>query len=381
MNKELHLFIIWKNAQKTTDKIVEDIHSKFTIKDVYDISWTSKHFSSNLSRFYGGKLPPNCPKETRIGHGPFTLIVVEDEDPSYEKRDTGRRGIQMVNTKMFDAKAVYRGWAEKLHNASDLVHATNTPLETSHDLTLLLGLNPDDYYSKLGKKLWDGEIKKLNTDLVGVNGWSDIHQLFYVLNSSIDYVVLRNFESLPDTYPLAYQEDIDLLVDNYKEACWIMNAKPVCKEPYRILNEVTIDGQEVRFDIRYVGDDYYHKQWEENILKNRVFDSGGFYKPNDEDYFYTLLYHAIVHKPEMRDDYNERLTKMSAELGINGIEKSLLDEYMNTMGYNYSKPVDKSVYYALDSVHQKKSNEPSLSNNKIKQKMRILWEAITDFKK
>ncbi len=347
MNKELHLFIIWLNAYEAKDKIVEDIQSKFSIKGVYEISWSSEFFSSNLSRFYGGKLPPSCPKEVRIGRGPFTLVVVEDESPAYSERVVRSQRIQTVNTNMFDAKIRYRSWTEGPDKVTDRVHTTNTHQETGHDLMLLLGRSPEDYSRELGSATWNGSIQRLSVDLVGAEGWLNINQVFYVLNSTIDYVVLRNFESLPDEYHVKRHGDIDLLVDNYKEACWIMNTKPVCSESYRVLNEANIAGQSVRFDLRYAGDNYYAKCWGKSTLKNRVLAPGGFYRPNDEDYFYTLLYHALVQKPAMSDDYRERLTEMSKGLGIKGIGKSILDDYMDKMGYEYVKPVDKSVYYNL----------------------------------
>ena len=371
MNKEIHLFIIWLNAYEARDKIIEDIQSRFTIKSVYEIHWSSEYFSSNLSRFYGGKLPPSCPKETRIGHGPFMLVVVEDESPAYGERDTGRRGVQTVNTNTFDAKMLYRSWTEGPDKVPDLVHATNTPQETSRDLTLLLGCNPKDYCCEPGRPPWDGAIERLNVDLVGAEGWSDINQLFYVLNSTIRYVVLRKFESLPDDYPLAHEEDIDLLVDNYKEACWIMDAKPVTDKPYRILNQVEIAGQSVRFDLRYVGDNYYDKCWQRNILKNRVLDPGGFYRPNDEDHFYTLLYHAIIQKPAMSDEYREKLTRMASGLGISGIGKRVLDDYMERMWYEYVEPVDKSVYYKPKAVRVEGQRK-----NIVYRGVRKLWIAM-----
>lgn len=349
---ELHLFMIWQNAYEARDRIMEDIQSRFNIKGVCEISWSSEFFSSNLSRFYGGKLPSGCPKEVRIGRGPFTLVVVEDENPVYGERLARGSRKSIVNTNMFDVKILYRSWTEGPDKVPDRIHTTNTPQETGHDLTLLLARNPEDYYQEIGNSPWDGEVKKLSVDLVGAEGWLSISQLFYVMNSTIDYVVSRNFEPLPDQYHMEHHGDIDLLVDSYKEAGWVMNAKPECREPYRVLNEVNIAGQNVRFDLRYAGDNYYDKCWEKSILKNRVLDTGGFYRPNDEDYFYTLLYHALIQKPAMSDDYRERLTKMAEGLGIKGIGKSILDDYMDRMGYEYVKPVDKSVYYKLQYQNQ-----------------------------
>lgn len=346
MDKELHLFVIWLNAYGARDRIIRDIQSRFSIKNVYEISWSQELFSCNMSRFYGTKLPPGSDKETRVGRGPFTLVIVEDESPLYGERMV-RGGLkEMVNTNMFDAKMLYRSWTEGPEKITDRVHTTNTPKETSHDLTLLLARNPEDYYKEMRNAAsWNGDIKQLNMDLAGADGWPNIKQLFYVLNSILDYVVLRNFECLPNEYHMEKHGDIDILVDNYKEACWVMNAEAVCGETYRVQNEVNVAGEKIRFDLRYVGDNYYDESWEKNILKNRVLDPAGFYKPCAEDYFYTLLYHAIIQKPAMSDDYRVRLARMAQELDINGIDKNVLADYMKEMGYNYIKPVDKSVCY------------------------------------
>ena len=348
VNRENYLFIIWFNAYNTKKNIIKDIKTKYVIKEVYEICWSPKYFSNNLSRFYGGKLPPGCPKEQRIGKGPFTLIIVEDNNPNYGERLVRNHNIEFVNTNIFDDKMKYRKWAEGTEKVPDRIHATNTPKETTQDLTLLLGCNLKDFFKEIGQNKWDGTIKSIKRELVGARSWENINQLFYVLNSTINYVILRNFESLPTVYPLADKGDIDLLVENYNKTYLIMNAKPVCSEDYRVQNEVNIAGQIVRFDIRFVGDHYYDDLWEKKILKNKKLNTMGFYNLCDEDYFYTLLYHAIVHKPVICDDYRQRLTKMGNNLGITNIDQNTLDEYMEKMKYRYTRPRDKSVYYHIN---------------------------------
>ena len=37
-------------------------------------------------------------------------------------------------------------------------------------------------------------MNELMDKIVGVDGWKDLDQLFYVLNNTVDYVILRNFE-------------------------------------------------------------------------------------------------------------------------------------------------------------------------------------------
>ena len=60
---EIHLFILWSKANCERKIILSDIAGKFTILDVYNISWSKDKFSENLSRFYGQNLPKNSKKE------------------------------------------------------------------------------------------------------------------------------------------------------------------------------------------------------------------------------------------------------------------------------------------------------------------------------
>ena len=105
--KETHLFILWENARDKEQEILKDIKENFNILGMYNITWNKENFSNNLSRFYGTNLPKNSGKEQHCGNGDFLLVIVEDENPRYEQRDTSK-GPQIVNTIMFDKKAYYR---------------------------------------------------------------------------------------------------------------------------------------------------------------------------------------------------------------------------------------------------------------------------------
>src|SRR5215467_15654688 len=104
---ELHLFIIWHHALNHARTIIEDMRARFTIQRVYSVNWSETHFSSNMSRFYGQKLPRDSFKEKHCGRGPFLAVLLLDEQPRYELRSTSR-GVQNVNAKCFDAKERYR---------------------------------------------------------------------------------------------------------------------------------------------------------------------------------------------------------------------------------------------------------------------------------
>ena len=85
--------------------------------------------------------------------------------------------------------------------------------------------------------------------------------MFYVLNETIPYVVLRNFDDLfsPDNHSL--HADIDILTDNRDLARLMINGKPVFRSERRVRHRVNTEKEVCYFDIRYVGDDYYCKKW------------------------------------------------------------------------------------------------------------------------
>lgn len=347
MKPEYHLFIIWPKARYIEDKIIEDIKYKFDVVDLCEIYWSKHNFSNNLTRFYGEKLPDGSHKERHCGRGPFILVVVKDMNPTYEKRDTSK-GVKFVNVNLFDAKSIYRKWTGGGHR----IHATNSPDETKHDLVLLFGMDAEKYYSDDIANLY---IRNFKQDLVGADGWKSIDELFYVLNNTINYVVLRNFECLPDNYTMKSHGDIDLLVNSYNEITYIANATKVFRSKYRVHHKVKVGENDILFDFRHIGDNYYDEPWEKDILERRRISPRGVYVPASEDYFFSLLYHGLVHKPEIGQDYRERLINLAPKIGVESIDmelfrntdalKTLLIDYLARHGYSFTEPDDLSVYY------------------------------------
>ena len=268
--QEIHLFILWENALFKKQEILEDIKKSFDILAMYNITWSKEKFSENLSRFYGTNLPKGSGKEEHCGNGTFLLIVVRCNNPKYEKRDTSK-GVQVVNINMFDKKTYYR----ELTGGGHKVHATNSETETNHDLTLLLGKSVQDFLKE--NPSFNGIEKNINQDLIGSNKWNSVEELFYVLNNTADYAILRNYENLPEEIYVNDHNDIDLICTSYENIAYILNAKKVFNEEYRVHYKTEINDKFAYFDLRYVGDDYYYKSLEEDLLKNKVYNKKGFY--------------------------------------------------------------------------------------------------------
>jgi hypothetical protein len=138
--EEIHLFIIWSKGIHKKKDILDDVESIFTICETYNVTWSKKNFSSNLSRFYGERLQRNSHKERHCGTDTFCCIVVKDENPVYEIRETSK-GYQVVNKKLFDAKQLYRKWTGGGHK----IHATDNIIESKVQLALLFGRDYKDY--------------------------------------------------------------------------------------------------------------------------------------------------------------------------------------------------------------------------------------------
>ena len=224
--EEVHLFIIWQNALDKKQEILEDINKNFEILRIYQIEWSKEIFSENLSRFYGTNLPAGCGKEQHCGNGPFLLIIVKDKISKYETRATSK-GDQIVNVHMFDKKTYYR----ELTGGGHKIHATNSQEETNHDITLLLGVSVEDF---LKQDLSNKEIIELKQDLFGAHGWNDAKEMFYALNNCVNYALLRNFETLPEEIYVNKHNDIDVICTSYEDCAYVLNAKKVFEEPYRV---------------------------------------------------------------------------------------------------------------------------------------------------
>lgn len=354
---EIHTLIVWSKAIDHIDAVEGKIREKFNLLANIEIAWEKEKFLDNLHPFYAHSqkhLGAEAYKDLLVGKiehcgdEPFQLFVFKDQKPEYAYRETSS-GLRSVNINIFDLKAELRMLTEGGHK----IHASDNTFESNKDLTILLGQNTEDFLQNLED--WR-KVKKITTNCLGVGGFTNITELFYLLNNSIDYVVLRNFDCLPDEYTLEGHGDIDLLVENLNYILYLTGAKAVFpNEKYRVHHIIKINGTEIPFDFRYVGDNYYDRKWQEDILYNKAAHHSLIPVPNPVNHFFSLLYHAYVHKFEVSTDYHGRLHGLGEETGVHYSAqmtkqevKELLDNFLDKKQYRYSVPVDRSVFYNTD---------------------------------
>ena len=342
VKSEIHIVLIWEKGLNKLDHILYDLKNSFRILKVVEMEWSPSYFSSNLSRFYGEKLPDRSFKEKHCGKGPFVCVILEDLNPVYEERKTSK-GISLVNKSLFDKKELYRNWTGGGHK----VHGSNNLEEAAHDMLFLFNKSMQDYVAKD----WDGNMTKIQADIVGYDGWEDFDSLFDFINKSSNYVILRNYKNLDSLK--SEKSDIDFLTSN-KDFMYHINGNRKHKSRNRVAYTIAIGDKHYDADIRFLDDNYYDYNWAKNIIDDRI-TYKNFFIPDPLNEFYSLLYHSLIHKNDLSDKYVEELLSISDSIGLD-IEKTifynreealdLLCEFLQAKQYNIVKPKDFSVQYS-----------------------------------
>lgn len=193
--------------------------------------------------------------------------------------------------------------------------------------------------------------------VIGAEGWTDFNELFYVLNNTVDWLVLRNYKYLPNEF-WGNDDDVDMLCSDILKFIDVSFA--VKRSPGISGYKIKINNRWVSFDIRFLGDKYYPDNWQIHMLSNRVLFNNMVPIMNKEDLFFSLLYHFICHKHEVKKEYLDVINSLGKELSnnnklfkdINSLKVKgfkILNKYMADHGYFYEKPFDRCVPVTMQS--------------------------------
>lgn len=174
-----------------------------------------------------------------------------------------------------------------------------------------------------------------------------IEELFEAIKNS-EYVVLRNYENLRKDISSEKHPDIDFLCADRNELIEKLSLKSRGKIKDCIHFKAAVADKEVAVDLREVGDGYYDEKWEKHILKNRVLFDNLCYVPDETDSHFSLLYHALIQKKKLGDDYRERLKISNRENEI-----ARLDSFMQENGYSYTYPENFMGIFNTKDVDKK----------------------------
>ena len=350
-NSDFTLFIIWEKARVKEKEILLKIESEFQILQKYEIQWSEEKFLNNLSSFYSDDVYHQPTQKKMRGTGPFLAVLCLDEKPLYEKRETNH-GTVLVNIHTLDFKTYIR---KTFLNGGFTFHASDDLEEAKHDVVLLTGKSINDIL----KTETSDKVIFLKQNLPCVDGWKSMSQVFYVLNEACNYVVLWGHEKLPHDF-ISHERDgdIDLLTDNLQRLISVLrDNNDLRTNAFVFYNWLEVGGEKNLFHAKFVGDDYFDRNWQIRQLERRYLNKNGIYVLNDEMQFYSLLYHGLIHKVNYKkyEDIFKRLSdklKLTYQDDIDYL-KNLLYRWMKFYNYKYTKHLDHGVLHNENVVNRK----------------------------
>lgn len=148
-----------------------------------------------------------------------------------------------------------------------------------------------------------------------------IAQFFSWMNhTGFPYVVMRNWDNLPHSVELGEHSDLDLLVYDLRHWMELFpDAKHVHAFP-RVQFKVPVADSFILVDVRHVGDGYYPRDFQMNMINLRTWNKNGFFTPNPDYFRMGLAYHAVHHKNNNK--YERYLGPTSIEELYDALKKS-----------------------------------------------------------
>lgn len=176
-----------------------------------------------------------------------------------------------------------------------------------------------------------------------IKKWDSILTMLKSLNKRCNYIVIRNYELFENNKLLSEHEDIDILCDNTRLLVETIGAKQ------KNTNDTThyyifVQEMKINVDIRVIGDTYYDELWQREMLERREMYKNLFYIPSIEDYYYSLIYHGLIHKDDLKDEYIYRIESMAHKMKKEFKKEELQNELETYMEiHNYKKTDYKSL--------------------------------------
>lgn len=196
--------------------------------------------------------------------------------------------------------------------------------------------------------------------------YSSIREIIDKLNASGEpYLILRNFDNLySEDIFMEGHGDIDILCAQSDRIAHVLGLQSSRPDRQDRLSDGThfhtyVGDRYVSMDLRHVGDGYYCTDWQEEMLRTRILHSDGFFIMNSENLFYSLVYHAILQKKALSEEYRSRLETMAKDLGISLIDYdsksfiSILNKFLTVHNYCFTYTEDKYVPCRFHLVDKK----------------------------
>ena len=162
-----------------------------------------------------------------------------------------------------------------------------------------------------------------------------IKYLQSIFDKLTNYVVLRGYDDLHNKIPLLKnRDDIDILLTEKNDIV------KLCGN-----NIVVINNERVKFDRRYIGDNYYDSKWQKNMISTKV-KRHFFYILDESNNYYATLYHSLIHKGKINNKYEKLYKTFENKHKLNSDIISRYYQLMKFMfqnKYTFPRAIDKGV--------------------------------------
>lgn len=184
--------------------------------------------------------------------------------------------------------------------------------------------------------------------------WASLNEFLSAGRVGLTWLILRNFEEIPDQIS-CFSDDIDILCNRLDLCVEVLGLE---KRAWGVSSYFAcVGGVKVPVDVRFVGDGYFEKSWEKDILSSAIEHRKGFMIPSPRQHFFSYLYHILVHKPHINEQQlkNLELLRRKVDVGECNVEDhqslmALLVRYMNEELYVYELPIDSCIPLNKDNT-------------------------------
>lgn len=328
--------IVWESGVPNLPEILYELNSNYNIKYAKHIIWKKREICSNLNHLYPNRnFNLNSPKIKEIGGNNLYVFVVEVK--------------QVLSYSMLKHHPLYY-YKQKLRQRDKInyIHVSDNEEEAKNNFLALDNSYDKSDFHKLKKShskkyLYDSNLLKLKP--LRNQGFNNLDFLFNQIKDE-KYVVLRGFENKES---MLYG-DIDILCENKFTLLSLISPEKVFLDDQRTQYIKLIGNKIVQLDIRDKNDGYYPKKFSLQILDNSIFFSG-IKVPSSHYYFWSLLYHCIIHKNFVDNKYKlilKNLNKVNNNIqklefgNLKHIRKEL-KKYLKRNNFKVSIPTDYSV--------------------------------------
>ena len=121
-------------------------------------------------------------------------------------------------------------------------------------------------------------------------------------------------------------------------------------KPYKGILQIA--GKVKNINISFVGDGYIDQTWQLSMLNTKEKD-GLLFRLDQQNYFFSLLYHAAAHKHEISERYRIKLVQLAEKIKFDEFTRetfnfhesiaSILSGFMQSRGYIHERAIDDAV--------------------------------------